>query len=85
MAIKTLDDLLDDGGLSGRRVFVRSDLNVPMDSGRIRDESRIRASLPSLERLRDAGARIVLASHLGRPKGEVRPEAWHPSKANPIT
>ena len=74
MAIKTLDDLLKDGGLRGQHVFVRSDLNVPMDSGQIRDDSRIRASLPSLERLRAAGARIILASHLGRPKGQKRPE-----------
>lgn len=74
MAIQTLDDLLSDGVLTGRRVFVRADLNVPLEAGRIRDDSRIRASLPTLERLRRAGARIVLASHLGRPKGERRPE-----------
>jgi phosphoglycerate kinase len=79
VAIKTLDDLLGRGALSngvltGRRVFVRADLNVPLDAGRIRDDTRIRASLPTLERLRDAGARIILASHLGRPKGEKRPE-----------
>jgi phosphoglycerate kinase len=74
VAIQTLDDLLDTGSLRGRRVFVRADLNVPLAAGRIRDDSRIRASIPTLLRLRDAGARIVLASHLGRPKGEVRPE-----------
>jgi phosphoglycerate kinase len=74
VAIQTLDDLLSNGVLTGRRVFVRADLNVPLEAGRIRDDSRIRASLPTLERLRDAGARIILASHLGRPKGERRPE-----------
>ena len=74
MAIQTLDSLVRAGILTGRRIFVRSDLNVPLEAGRIRDDSRIRASLPTLERLRQAGARIVLASHLGRPKGERRPE-----------
>ncbi len=74
MAIQSLDELLAEGALNGRRVFVRADLNVPLQDGRIRDDSRLRASLPTLERLRDAGARIVLASHLGRPKGERRPE-----------
>jgi len=74
LAILSLQELLDRGSLAGRRVFVRADLNVPLDGDRITDDSRIRASLPTLERLRAAGARIVLASHLGRPKGEVRPE-----------
>ena len=74
MAIQSLSQLLAGGALAGRRVFVRADLNVPLEAGRIRDESRIRASVPTLERLRDAGARILVASHLGRPKGERRPE-----------
>jgi phosphoglycerate kinase len=57
------------GDLSGRRVLVRSDLNVPLDGSRITDDGRIRASIPTLTRLLDAGARVVVMAHLGRPKG----------------
>jgi phosphoglycerate kinase len=74
LAILSLPDLLDRGSLAGQRVFVRADLNVPLDGDRIADDSRVRASLPTLQRLIGARARIVLASHLGRPKGERRPE-----------
>ena len=74
MSVRSLDDLIDGPGVRGRRVFVRADLNVPMDAGRVRDDTRIRASLPTLRRLGDAGARIVLASHLGRPRGQRRTE-----------
>jgi phosphoglycerate kinase len=73
LPIQSLDALLDHHALAGRRVFVRADLNVPLRDGQISDDSRIRASLPTLERLLEAGARVVLASHLGRPKGEVKP------------
>ena len=76
--VKTIDDLEQQlGGLAGKRVLVRSDLNVPLDhSGErpaITDDGRIRASVPTLRRLLDAGARVVVTAHLGRPKGA--PEA----------
>jgi len=75
MAVLDLDALLaTHGGVRGRRVFVRADLNVPIQGGVVGDDSRIRASLPTLRRLLEAGARVVLASHLGRPKGKPRPE-----------
>jgi phosphoglycerate kinase len=58
------------GDLRGRRVLVRSDLNVPMDGKMITDDGRIRASLPTWQQLGDAGARVIICAHLGRPKGE---------------
>jgi len=73
--VKTLDDLLGEG-VSGRRVLVRADLNVPFDkkqAGVITDDGRIRAVLPTLVALRDAGARVIVFSHLGRPKGAPDP------------
>ncbi|HEY8116700.1 MAG TPA: phosphoglycerate kinase, partial [Actinomycetota bacterium] len=69
MRLRTLDDLA--GDLAGRRVFVRLDLNVPLDDGVVTDDARIRAGLPTLTELLDRGASIVAASHLGRPRGRV--------------
>src|SRR5919106_1008549 len=57
--------------LRGRRAFLRADLNVPLDDGKITDDTRIRASLPTIVHLLERGATVVLASHLGRPKGKV--------------
>ncbi|MGH3915033.1 MAG: phosphoglycerate kinase [Pseudonocardiaceae bacterium] len=70
--MRTLEDLLTDG-VAGRAVLVRTDLNVPLEGTRITDDGRIRASLPTLRALTDAGARVVVAAHLGRPKGEPDP------------
>lgn len=67
--MKTLDDLLAEG-VSGRRVLVRADLNVPLDGETITDDGRIRASVPTISKLTGAGARVVVTAHLGRPKGE---------------
>ncbi|MER6912808.1 phosphoglycerate kinase [Streptomyces sp. NPDC000594] len=70
--MKTIDQLLDEG-VRGRRVFVRADLNVPLDGTTITDDGRIRAVAPTVARLAEAGARVVVASHLGRPKGAPDP------------
>jgi len=67
VTLPTLDDL----DVTGKRVLVRCDLNVPLKDGRITDDLRIRAAIPTLNRLLDRGARLVVCSHLGRPKGHV--------------
>ena len=69
---KTLDDLPAD--LTGKRVLVRVDLNVPMDGASVSDDTRLRAMLPTVLELSDKGAIVLLLSHFGRPKGEVRPD-----------
>ena len=69
--MKSISDL---GELRGKRVLVRCDLNVPLSDGKITDDGRIRASLPTINQLREAGAKIVVLAHLGRPKGQVKPE-----------
>ena len=74
MAVKTLEDLLTEG-VEGRGVLVRSDLNVPLDdNGVITDPGRIIASVPTLKALAEAGAKVVVTAHLGRPTGEPDPK-----------
>ncbi|HEY2273237.1 MAG TPA: phosphoglycerate kinase [Jatrophihabitantaceae bacterium] len=70
--MRTLDELIKHG-VQGRRVLVRSDLNVPLKDGKVADDGRVRASLPVLTKLLDHGARVIVAAHLGRPKGEPDP------------
>ncbi len=67
--MRTLADLLSAGELRGQRVLVRSDLNVPLDGQTITDDGRIRASVPTITALAEAGARVIVCAHLGRPKG----------------
>ncbi|MGO4690960.1 phosphoglycerate kinase [Glaciibacter sp. 2TAF33] len=71
MTLRTIDSL---GQLQGKRVIVRCDLNVPLEDGRITDDGRVRASLPTLTALIEQGARVVVVSHLGRPDGEPNPK-----------
>ena len=68
---KTLEDI----DVKGKKVFVRADFNVPLDEHQnITNDKRIRATLPTIEYLLEHGAAVILASHLGRPKGQVKPE-----------
>ncbi|MBB5846201.1 phosphoglycerate kinase [Mobiluncus mulieris] len=69
--LKTIESL---GDLTGKRVLVRSDFNVPLKDGVITDDGRIRAALPTLKKLLDGGAKVIVMAHLGRPKGQVNPE-----------
>jgi phosphoglycerate kinase len=68
--VRSLEDL----DVAGKRVFIRADLNVPLDGGRIADPTRIEATLPTIRYVLDHGGRPIVASHLGRPKGQRRPE-----------
>jgi phosphoglycerate kinase len=67
MTFRTLDDAAD---LSGQTALVRVDFNVPMEGGKVTDETRLKAALPTIHRLREAGAKVVLLAHFDRPKGE---------------
>ena len=71
MAFRTLDDL---GDIRGKRALVRVDLNVPMADGRVTDETRLRALLPTVTELADKGAKVLLLAHFGRPKGAKHSE-----------
>ncbi len=73
MAGHDVPDIDSLGDLRGKRVLVRSDLNVPLEGARITDDGRVRASIPTIRRLADAGARVVVMAHLARPKGEPDP------------
>ena len=70
-SFRTLDDL---GDVTGRRALVRVDLNVPMADGQVTDDTRLRATLPTVTELADRGAIVLLLAHFGRPKGEKRPD-----------
>ncbi len=78
MQFKRLTDLVQNDQLRGKRVFIRADLNVPQDdAGKITEDTRIRASVPAIRAALDAGAAVMVTSHLGRPtEGEFKPEDW---------
>jgi phosphoglycerate kinase len=80
--VKSVSDL---GDLTGKRVLIRCDLNVPLDGPTITDDGRIRASLPTLNELRDRGAKIIVLAHLGRPKGQVNPKYTLAPAANRLS
>jgi phosphoglycerate kinase len=82
-AFKTLDDLPDD--LTGKRVLVRVDLNVPMEGASVADDTRLRAMLPTVLELADRGAIVLLLSHFGRPKGRNRPDMSTAQLVRPLT
>lgn len=70
---QSLDELIA-AGVEGRHVLVRSDLNVPLDGSTVTDDGRVKASLPVLQKLANAGAKVIVTAHLGRPKGQVDPK-----------
>jgi phosphoglycerate kinase len=70
-AFKTLDDI---GDVTGKRVLVREDLNVPMDGDRVTDDTRLRAAAPTVAELADKGAIVLVLAHFGRPKGQPSAE-----------
>ena len=70
MTFRTIDDL----DVAGKRVLVRADLNVPMKGGKVTDTTRIDRTVPTLMELADKGAKVIVLSHLGRPKGKKNPE-----------
>jgi phosphoglycerate kinase len=82
-AFRTLDALPAD--LTGKRVLVRADLNVPMEGARVSDDTRLRAVLPTIEELAGKGALVLLLSHFGRPKGETRPDMSTAQLVQPLT
>jgi phosphoglycerate kinase len=82
-AFKTLDDLPPD--LTGKRVLVRVDLNVPMEGASVSDDTRLRAMLPTVLELADRGAIALLLSHFGRPKGQNRPDMSTAQLVRPLT
>lgn len=74
-SVKTLSSLAQSGALAGKRVFIRSDLNVPLNNGAITEDTRVRASVPAIRMALDAGAAVMVTSHLGRPvEGRLEPQ-----------
>jgi len=76
---------IEDADIAGKRVLVRVDFNVPMSAGQVSDDTRLRSALPTIAHLREAGAKVILAAHFGRPKGERKPEMSLASVATPLS